>query len=145
MDVNIQNDYVDWKPEDMLEVYLNEPDDFLKVKETLSRIGIASKRDGNTLFQSCHILHKQGRYFILHFKELFMLDGKPADFTLDDLRRRNTISILLSDWGLIRLAKRDEITETTDLKKIKIISFADKSNWNLKEKYSIGNVKKHYK
>lgn len=145
MDVNIQNDYVDWKPEDMLEVYLNEPDDFLKVKETLSRIGIASKRDGNTLFQSCHILHKQGRYFILHFKELFMLDGKPADFTLDDLRRRNTISILLSDWGLIRLAKRDEITETTDLKKIKIISFADKSNWNLKEKYSIGNVKKQYK
>ena len=145
MDVNVQNDYVDWKPEDMLEVYLNEPDDFLKVKETLSRIGIASKRDGNTLFQSCHILHKQGRYFILHFKELFMLDGKPADFTLDDLRRRNTISILLSDWGLIRLAKRDEITETTDLKKIKIISFADKSNWNLKEKYSIGNVKKHYK
>ena len=145
MNNDSQNDYIDWRPEDMLEVYLNEPDDFLKVKETLSRIGVASKRDGNTLFQSCHILHKQGTYFILHFKELFMLDGKGADFTLDDLRRRNTISILLSDWGLIRLAKRDQITETTDLKKIKIISFADKPNWNLKEKYSIGNVKKQYK
>lgn len=145
MNDNLENDYIDWQPEDMLEVYLNEPDDFLKVKETLSRIGVASKRDGNTLFQSCHILHKQGRYFILHFKELFMLDGKPADFTIDDLRRRNTISILLSDWGLIRLAKRDQITKTTDLKKIKIISFADKPNWNLKEKYSIGNVKKQYK
>ena len=142
MNENFENDYVEWKPEDMLEVYLNEPDDFLKVKETLSRIGVASKRDGDTLYQSCHILHKQGRYFILHFKELFMLDGKPADFTLDDLRRRNTISILLSDWGLIRLAKRDQITETTDLKKIKIISFKEKSNWVLKEKYTIGNVKK---
>ena len=127
---------------DMLEVYLNEPDDFLKVKETLSRIGVASTKDGNTLYQSCHILHKQGRYFILHFKELFMLDGKPSDFTLDDLRRRNTISILLSDWGLIRLARRDQITETTDLKKIKIISFKEKSNWKLQEKYAIGNVKK---
>jgi len=129
----------------MLEVYLNEPDDFLKVKETLSRIGVASTRDGNTLYQSCHILHKQGRYFILHFKELFMLDGKTSDFTLDDLRRRNTISILLSDWGLIRLAKREEITETTDLKKIKIISYKEKTNWLLKEKYNIGNVKKQYK
>jgi|TARA_B100001094_G_scaffold333132_1_gene408899 hypothetical protein len=145
MNDNFQNDYVEWTPENMLEVHLNEPDDFLKVKETLSRIGVASNRDGNTLFQSCHILHKQGRYFILHFKELFMLDGKPADFTLDDLRRRNTISILLSDWGLIRLAQRDQITETTDLKKIKIISFKEKSNWVLKEKYTIGNVKKQYK
>ncbi len=137
-----QNDYVDWTPNDMLEVYLNEPDDFLKVKETLSRIGVASAKNGNTLYQSCHILHKQGRYFILHFKELFMLDGKPSDFTLDDLRRRNTISILLSDWGLIRLAKREGITETTDLKKIKIISFREKGDWILKEKYNIGNVKK---
>ncbi len=137
-----QNDYVDWTPNDMLEVYLNEPDDFLKVKETLSRIGVASTKNGNTLYQSCHILHKQGRYFILHFKELFMLDGKVSDFTLDDLRRRNTISILLSDWGLIRLAKREEITETTDLKKIKIISFREKAEWILKEKYNIGNVKK---
>lgn len=139
----LQNDYVEWTPNDMLEVYLNEPDDFLKVKETLSRIGVASTKDGNTLYQSCHILHKQGRYFILHFKELFMLDGKPSDFTLDDLRRRNTISILLSDWGLIRLARRDQITETTDLKKIKIISFKEKSNWKLQEKYAIGNVKKY--
>jgi hypothetical protein len=141
----LQNDFVNWSPSDMLEVYLNEPDDFLKVKETLSRIGVASTRDGNTLYQSCHILHKQGRYFILHFKELFMLDGKTSDFTLDDLRRRNTISILLSDWGLIRLAKREEITETTDLKKIKIISYKEKTNWLLKEKYNIGNVKKQYK
>ena len=123
MNNELQNDFVNWSPSDMLEVYLNEPDDFLKVKETLSRIGVASTRDGNTLYQSCHILHKQGRYFILHFKELFMLDGKTSDFTLDDPRRRNTISILLSDWGLIRLAKREEITETTDLKKIKIISW----------------------
>jgi len=141
----LQNDFVNWSPSDMLEVYLNEPDDFLKVKETLSRIGVASTRDGNTLYQSCHILHKQGRYFILHFKELFMLDGKTSDFTLDDLRRRNTISILLSDWGLIRLAKREDITETTDLKKIKIISYKEKSDWLLKEKYNIGNVKKQYK
>ena len=139
----LQNDYVEWTPNDMLEVHLNEPDDFLKVKETLSRIGVASTKNGNTLYQSCHILHKQGRYFILHFKELFMLDGKPSDFTLDDLRRRNTISILLSDWGLIRLAKRNEIKETTDLKKIKIISFKDKINWILEEKYAIGNVKKY--
>ena len=139
----LQNDYVEWTPNDMLEVHLNEPDDFLKVKETLSRIGVASTKNGNTLYQSCHILHKQGRYFILHFKELFMLDGKPSDFTLDDLRRRNTISILLSDWGLIRLAKRNEIKETTDLKKIKIISFKDKINWKLEEKYAIGNVKKY--
>jgi len=139
----LQNDYVEWTPNDMLEVYLNEPDDFLKVKETLSRIGVASTKGGNTLYQSCHILHKQGRYFILHFKELFMLDGKPSDFTLDDLRRRNTISILLSDWGLIRLARRDQITETTDLKKIKIISFKEKTNWKLEEKYAIGNVKKY--
>ncbi len=145
MNNELQNDFVNWSPSDMLEVYLNEPDDFLKVKETLSRIGVASTRDGNTLYQSCHILHKQGRYFILHFKELFMLDGKTSDFTLDDLRRRNTISILLSDWGLIRLAKREEITETTDLKKIKIISYKEKTNWLLKEKYNIGNVKKQYK
>jgi endonuclease III len=137
-----QNDYIEWAPANMLEIFLNEPDDFLKVKETLSRIGVASRKTENVLYQSCHILHKQGRYFILHFKELFMLDGKPSSFTLDDLRRRNTIAILLSDWGLVRIAKRDEITETTNLKQIKIIPFREKAEWRLEAKYSIGNVKK---
>lgn len=137
-----QNDYIEWDPANMLEIFLNEPDDFLKVKETLSRIGVASRKTENVLYQSCHILHKQGRYFILHFKELFMLDGKPSSFTLDDLRRRNTIAILLSDWGLVRIAKRDEITETTNLKQIKIIPFREKAEWRLEAKYSIGNVKK---
>ena len=94
---------IDWTPSDMLEVLLNEPDDFLKIKETLTRIGVSSKKEMNTLFQSCHILHKQGRYFIVHFKELFMLDGKPSNFSEDDVARRNTITTLLSDWGLLTI------------------------------------------
>jgi hypothetical protein len=138
----LDNDIVDWTPAQMLEVYLADPDDFLKVKETLSRIGVASKRDVNTLFQSCHILHKQGRYFIVHFKELFMLDGKPSTFTYEDQCRRNTIATLLSDWNLLSLANRASISGTSSLKKIKIISHSDKSNWNLQSKYSIGNVNK---
>ena len=97
------DDIVKWEPSDMLEVSLREPDDFLKIKETLTRIGISSKRDENTLFQSCHILHKQGRYFIVHFKELFLLDGKPSNLTENDLQRSNTISALLSDWGLLTI------------------------------------------
>ena len=136
------DELVEWHPADMLEIYLNEPDDFLKVRETLSRIGISSKRDHNVLYQSCHILHKQGRYYILHFKELFMLDGKTSNFTKDDFRRRNTIASLLSDWGLIRLANRDDIAEKTGLKQIKIISFRDKPEWDLRSKYNIGNVRK---
>jgi len=133
---------IEWTPSDMLEVLLNEPDDFLKVKETLTRIGVASKKDHNTLFQSCHILHKQGRYFIVHFKELFMLDGKPSNFTEDDIGRRNTITTLLSDWGLLTIVDEFQAEAKTSLRQIKIISHRDKNEWNLESKYSIGNVKK---
>jgi hypothetical protein len=132
---------IEWQPSDMLEVLLNEPDDFLKIKETLTRIGVSSKKEHNTLFQSCHILHKQGRYFIVHFKELFMLDGKPSNITEDDMARRNTITTLLSDWGLLNIADESQIKETTSLRQIKIISHRDKNEWNLESKYSIGNVK----
>ena len=136
------NEYkIEWTPESMLEVSLSEPDDFLKIKETLTRIGVASKRESQTLFQSCHILHKQGRYFIVHFKELFMLDGKPSNFTEDDLARRNTIATLLSDWGLLDVLDESKSTERTSLRNIKIISHRDKNDWNLEAKYSIGNVK----
>ena len=115
------SEIIEWSPTSMLEISLNEPDDFLKVRETLSRIGVASKKEVNTLYQSCHILHKQGRYFIVHFKELFMLDGKQANFTKDDLGRRNTIASLLSDWGLISILKPASITEKASLRQIKII------------------------
>jgi hypothetical protein len=135
-------DIIDWSPSQMLEVYLNDPDDFLKIKETLSRIGVASKREENVLFQSCHILHKQGRYFIVHFKELFMLDGKPSTFMYDDMCRRNTITLLLSDWGLLEIVRRSGVENVTTLKQIKIISHKEKFNWDLRSKYSIGNVKK---
>lgn len=133
---------IEWTPSNMLEVLLNEPDDFLKIKETLTRIGVASKKEHNTLFQSCHILHKQGRYFIVHFKELFMLDGKPSNFTEDDIGRRNTIATLLSDWGLLTIVDELQAETKTSLRQIKIISHRDKNEWNLESKYSIGNVKK---
>lgn len=133
---------IEWQPSDMLEVLLNEPDDFLKVKETLTRIGVASKKEHNTLYQSCHILHKQGRYFIVHFKELFMLDGKPSNYSQEDVSRRNTIATLLSDWGLVTIVNEKVAEEKATLRQIKIISHRDKSNWNLESKYSIGNVKK---
>ena len=139
--MNVQNS-IDWEPSDMLEVTLNEPDDFLKIKETLTRIGVSSKKDYNTLFQSCHILHKQGRYFIVHFKELFMLDGNPSNFSEDDLGRRNTIATLLSDWGLLGIVDSSKTGIKTSLRQIKIISHRDKNQWNLESKYSIGNVKK---
>jgi hypothetical protein len=139
--VENEEQIIQWTPADMLEVTLGDPDDFLKVRETLTRIGVSSRKEENTLYQSCHILHKQGRYFIVHFKELFMLDGKPSNFTKDDLARRNTISILLSDWGLLEL--KETPTETTTLRQIKIISHRDKKDWNLQAKYSIGNVKKN--
>ena len=132
---------VNWTPDSMLEVTLSEPDDFLKIKETLTRIGISSKREHNTLFQSCHILHKQGRYFIVHFKELFMLDGKPANFSQDDMARRNTITTLLSDWGLLDIVDESAAEEKTSLRAIKIISHRDKREWNLESKYDIGNTK----
>ena len=131
---------VKWAPDQMLEVALSEPDDFLKIKETLTRIGVSSKRDYNTLFQSCHILHKQGRYFIVHFKELFMLDGKPSNFTVDDRARRNTITTLLSDWGLLDIINPEESEDKASLRSIKIISHRDKSEWTLESKYSIGNT-----
>ena len=121
----------------MLEVNLREPDDFLKVRETLTRIGVASRRE-NKLFQSCHILHKQGRYFIVHFKELFLLDGKPSNLMENDLSRRNTIVTLLSDWGLVEPVNPDQLLNIAPLRQIKIISYRDKDNWELCAKYNIG-------
>lgn len=133
----MDNILVSWSPSKMLEVTLFEPDDFLKIKETLTRIGIASKRE-NKLFQSCHILHKQGRYFILHFKELFMLDGKKSNLEITDVQRRNTIATLLQDWGLLEIVNPSDYTDYAPVKQIKIVSFKDKSNWELIPKYAIG-------
>lgn len=126
----------------MIEVLLKEPDDFLRVKETLTRIGVSSKKEKNTLYQSCHILHKQGRYFIVHFKELFMLDGKYSNFSENDRDRRNTIITLLSDWGLLTIAHPDRIQGKASVRQIKILPFSEKPNWKLEAKYTIGNVKK---
>ena len=120
-----------------LEVTLNQSDDFLKVRETLSRIGVASSKD-KVLYQSCHILHKQGRYFIVHFKELFALDGKQADITDNDIERRNTIANLLSDWGLLKIITPDLHENKAPLSQVKIISFKDKEDWDLQSKYNIG-------
>ena len=127
-----------WTPASMLEVILNEPDDFLKVKETLTRIGVASRKD-KKLYQSCHILHKQGRYFIVHFKELFLLDGKKSNLEANDIERRNTITTLLSDWGLITFAQSGQTLRCAPLRQIKIISYKDKEGWELCPKYNIGN------
>lgn len=127
-----------WTPADMLEVILNEPDDFLKIKETLTRIGVASRKD-NKLYQSCHILHKQGRYFIVHFKELFLLDGKPSNLIENDIERRNTITTLLSDWGLVQIVNSEQATAKAPLRQIKVIPHKDKSLWELCTKYNIGN------
>ena len=128
---------VQWSQDQMVEVLLNEPDDFLKVRETLTRIGVASRKD-RKLFQSCHILHKQGRYFIVHFKELFMLDGKKANLEENDIARRNTIATLLSDWGLIDFVRKEELN-VAPLRQIKIISYKEKDQWELCPKYNIGN------
>lgn len=127
-----------WSPGDMVEVILQEPDDFLKVKETLSRIGVASKKEHNTLYQSCHLLHKQGRYFILHFKELFLLDGKYSTLSENDIQRRNTIVTLLSDWGLVAVVDKTKITMLAPMNQIKVLPYREKENWNLKAKYTIG-------
>jgi len=132
-----ENNIVQWNPTDMLEVTLNEPDDFLKVRETLTRIGVASRKD-KKLFQSCHILHKQGRYFIVHFKELFMLDGKKANLELSDLQRRNTIATLMSDWGLVEIGNKGTL-DCAPLRLIKILPFKEKNEWELCPKYNIGN------
>jgi hypothetical protein len=129
--------YYDWSPDSMLEVTLPEPDNFLKVRETLTRIGVASRKD-KTLYQSCHILHKQGRYFIVHFKELFALDGKEANITLGDIERRNTIANLLSDWGLLKIVVPSKAEERVSLSQIKVVSFKEKADWTLTAKYNIG-------
>jgi hypothetical protein len=123
-----------------LEVVINEPDDFLKIRETLTRIGVASRKD-KTLYQSCHILHKQGRYFIVHFKELFALDGKSADLSDNDLQRRNTIAKLLVDWGLLTVLSPDKFTDYAPLSQIKVISHKEKDEWKLETKYNIGKKK----
>ena len=135
-----ENNLIEWTPASMLEVTLNEPDDFLKVRETLTRIGVASRKD-NKLYQSCHILHKQGRYFIVHFKELFLLDGKKSNLEENDIARRNTIAQLMSDWGLITIYGKTKIEPLAPLRQIKIIPFKEKSNWELCPKYNIGNVR----
>ena len=131
---------VNWNQEQMVEVHLSEPDDFLKVRETLTRIGVASRKE-KKLYQSCHILHKQGRYYIVHFKELFALDGKHANLTSNDVQRRNRITQLLSDWGLIEVVKADSISDIAPLNQIKVLAFKEKDNWTLETKYNIGKKK----
>ena len=133
-----ENKIVEWTPSSMLEVTLNEPDDFLKVRETLTRIGVASRKD-KKLYQSCHILHKQGRYFIVHFKELFLLDGKKSNLEENDLARRNTIAQLMSDWGLITIEDNSKVDPLAPMRQIKIIPFKEKNEWELCPKYNIGN------
>ena len=125
----------------MVEITLNQPDDFLKIKETLTRIGVASKKD-NTLYQSCHILHKQGRYYLVHFKELFALDGKHANLTSNDVQRRNRIAQLLADWGLIGIVDVTKIQDIAPLNQIKVLAYRDKDDWILETKYNIGSKKK---
>lgn len=124
-----------------VEVTLKTPDDFLKVKETLTRIGVASKTS-NTLYQSCHLLHKKGKYYLVHFKEMFLLDGKPADLSLNDLHRRNTIAWLLDCWGLVSLVDPAVCEERVPLSQVKVVSFAQKANWVLQSKYAIGQIRK---
>ena len=133
-----ENNLIEWTPSSMLEVTLNEPDDFLKVRETLTRIGVASRKD-NKLYQSCHILHKQGRYFIVHFKELFLLDGKKSNLEENDIARRNTIAQLMSDWGLISIDSSKKVEPLAPMRQIKIIPFKEKNDWELCPKYNIGN------
>ena len=128
---------VEWAQDKMLEVELGQPDDFLKVRETLTRIGVASRKE-KKLYQSCNILHKQGRYYIVHFKELFALDGKHANLTLNDVQRRNRIALLLSDWGLISIVKEDSVGDIAPLNQIKVLSYKDKGDWILEQKYNIG-------
>ena len=128
---------VQWSQDQMVEIFLSEPDDFLKVRETLTRIGVASRKE-KKLYQSCHILHKQGRYFIVHFKELFALDGKRANLTLNDIQRRNRIVKLISDWGLVTVASEDAIVDIAPLNQIKVLAYKDKSDWILEQKYNIG-------
>ena len=133
--------YYDWTPDSMLEITLPAPDNFLKVKETLTRIGVASKKD-KKLYQSAHILHKQGRYFIVHFKELFILDNKESNITVGDVDRRNAIAILLEDWGLLKIASKPSTNTQSVLSQIKIVSYKEKGEWELIPKYNIGQKRK---
>ena len=130
-----------WSQDQMVEVILNEPDDFLKVRETLTRIGVASRKE-KKIYQSCHILHKQGKYYLVHFKELFALDGKHANLTVNDVQRRNRIIQLLADWGLIAIVKPESITDIAPLNQIKVLAYKDKADWILETKYNIGAKKK---
>jgi hypothetical protein len=135
--MTVETVYYDWTPDSMLEVLLPEPDNFLKIKETLTRIGIASRKE-HKLFQSCHILHKQGRYYIVHFKELFALDGKESNLTDSDIERRNTIAVLLQDWGLLKIIRDKDAQPQASLSQIKVLSFKEKDEWELVPKYNIG-------
>ncbi len=137
----VQEPEVKWTPDKMVEVILGEPDDFLKVRETLTRIGVASRKE-KKIYQSCHILHKQGRYYLVHFKELFALDGKHANLTQNDVQRRNRIAQLLSDWGLVSIVDDDRIKDIAPLNQIKVLSYKDKGDWILETKYNIGSKKK---
>tara|TARA_Y100000004_G_scaffold185111_1_gene234872 strand:- start:163 stop:594 length:432 start_codon:yes stop_codon:yes gene_type:complete len=134
------SDEISWSQDMMLEVILKEPDDFLKVRETLTRIGVASRKE-KKIYQSCHILHKKGKYYIVHFKELFALDGKPANITDNDVKRRNRIAKLLFDWGLIEVVNAEYLEDVAPLNQIKVLSYKDKGEWHLESKYNIGRKK----
>ena len=137
--MSVENE-IQWKQSDMVEVVLNEPDDFLKVRETLTRIGVASRKE-RKIYQSCHILHKQGKYYIVHFKELFALDGKNTNLSTNDVQRRNRIIQLLADWGLITIVTPTQISDLAPLNQIKVLSFKEKNDWTLESKYNIGRKK----
>ena len=137
----VQEPEVNWAPSQMVEITLNEPDDFLKVRETLTRIGVASRKE-KKIYQSCHILHKQGKYYLVHFKELFALDGKRANLTINDVQRRNRIAQLLADWGLISITDLQKIQDIAPSNQIKVLAYRDKGDWILETKYNIGNKKK---
>ena len=139
--MTVREPEINWSPEQMVEIILNEPDDFLKVRETLTRIGVASRKE-KKIYQSCHILHKQGRYFLVHFKELFALDGKHANLTSNDVQRRNRIAQLLVDWGLVGIVNADTIQDVAPLNQIKVLAYKDKGDWILETKYNIGSKKK---
>jgi len=137
----VKESEVKWSSDQMVEISLNEPDDFLKVRETLTRIGVASRKE-KKIYQSCHILHKQGRYFLVHFKELFALDGKHANLTSNDVQRRNRIAQLLADWGLVEVLDVEQIKDIAPLNQIKVLAYRDKGDWILETKYNIGSKKK---
>ena len=138
--MNVMEPEYQWSPDKMVEILLSEPDDFLKVRETLTRIGVASRKE-KKLYQSCHILHKQGKYYIVHFKELFALDGKKANLSLNDVQRRNRIVQLLGDWGLVSVNSKESIADVAPLCQIKVLAYRDKGDWTLETKYNIGKKK----